>query len=125
MNAKMGLVVGLGLLIIFAGCTQNTIPSGKYDAFAQCLTDEGAVMYGAFWCQHCAKVKASFGDSFKKVNYVECDSKGENPNPQACIDKGIEAYATFIFSDGSRLVGEPTLQELSQKTGCALPTEGA
>lgn len=120
---KIGLLLGLGLLLFLAGCTQNNVPSGKYDTFAQCLTDEGAIMYGAFWCQHCAKVKASFGDSFKKVNYVECDPKGEKAQPQVCIDKEIEAYATFIFKDGSRLVGEPTLQQLSEKTGCVLPED--
>lgn len=125
MHSRLGLIIAVGALLVLAGCTQTTVPSGKYDAFAQCITEKGAVEYGAFWCQHCAKVKAQFGDSFKYVNYVECDPKGPNPQPQLCIDKGIEAYATFIFTDGSRLVGEPTLEELSAKTGCTLPGQGA
>ncbi len=124
MNAKLGMMIGLSVLIILAGCTQNTVPPGKYTEFAQCLTAKGVVEYGAYWCQHCAKVKAQFGDSFKYVNYVECDPKGTNAQPQLCIDKGIEAYATFIFPDGTRLVGEPTMQELSNASGCALPPEG-
>jgi len=109
-------VVGI---IFLSGC--NQVPSGKYNEFAQCLTDKGAVMYGAYWCLHCQKVKNSFGDSFKNVTYVECDPKGENGNPDLCQEKVIEEYATFIFKDGSRLIGEPTLKELSEKTGCALP----
>ena len=121
MQTKLFMLMGIGLIVLLAGCTQSNVPPGKYTAFAQCLTDKGAVMYGAFWCQHCAKVKASFGDAFSKVNYVECDPKGENANPALCIEKNIEAYATFIFADGTRLVGEPSLQELSAKTGCTLP----
>lgn len=121
MQTKLFMLMGIGLIILLAGCTQSNVPPGKYTEFAQCITEKGAVEYGAFWCQHCAKVKAQFGDAFQYVNYVECDPKGPNAQPQLCIEKGIEAYATFIFADGSRLVGEPTLEELSQKTGCALP----
>ena len=112
------------MLVVLAGCTSSSVPPGKYTEFAKCITEKGAVEYGAFWCQHCAKVKAQFGDAFQYVNYVECDAKGPNPQPELCIEKGIEAYATFIFADGSRLVGEPTMEELSQKTGCPLPPEG-
>lgn len=115
------MLVGIFLVIVLAGCTQSSVPPGKYNAFAQCLTEKGVVEYGAFWCQHCAKVKANFGDAFQYVNYVECDPKGTNAQPQLCIEKNIEAYATFIFPDGTRLVGEPSMEELSLKSGCALP----
>ena len=121
MQAKPFIFIGILLVIVLAGCTQSSVPSGKYAQFAQCLTQKGVVEYGAFWCQHCAKVKAQFGDAFQYVNYVECDPKGTNAQPQLCIEKNIEAYATFIFPDGTRLVGEPTLEELSQKSGCTLP----
>ncbi|MEI7920252.1 MAG: hypothetical protein WCH65_09290 [bacterium] len=29
-------------------------------------------MYGEVTCQHCQKQKATFGDSFAKITYVEC-----------------------------------------------------
>lgn len=91
------------------------------DAFATCLTDAGAVMYGAFWCPHCARTKQNFGSSFKHIEYVECDPNGDNEQSELCIEKEIEGYDTWEFSDGSRVVGEPSFEVLAEKTGCALP----
>ena len=30
--------------------------SGKHDDFAQCLTDRGVIMYGAYWCPQIRKL---------------------------------------------------------------------
>ncbi|MBI3032618.1 hypothetical protein HYY69_04030 [Candidatus Woesearchaeota archaeon] len=116
------ITIAIILLVLLIGC-KNTTP--KYSqkelaGFAQCLTDKGAVMYGAFWCPHCQNVKKRFGSAFQFVKYVECDPRGENGNPDLCLKKDIKNYATFEFSDGTRLIGEPTLEELSEKTGCPL-----
>ncbi len=109
-------------LLLLTGCkgTQPKYSQKQLADFAQCITDKGAVMYGAFWCSHCQNVKKSFGSAFQFVNYVECDPRGENANPDLCLKKGIKSYATFEFADGSRLIGEPKLEELSEKTGCPL-----
>jgi len=107
-------------LILLSGCNQP--PMGKYDEFAQCLTENGVVVYGAYWCIHCQKVKNSFGDSFKYMNYVECDPNDANGNPELCQQERIGQIPTFIFSDGTRLTGELTHEQLSQKTGCVLPS---
>ena len=37
----------------------TTVPSGKYDQFAQCVAAKGFTMYGAYWCPHCKKEKAN------------------------------------------------------------------
>jgi len=113
-------------VFIITGCTNSTVPSGMYDAFAQCLTDKGIKMYGASWCSHCKEQKDAFGDSFSKVTYVECASP-DNPNviSQACKDAGIEGYPTWGFQDGSRLTGLQDFQTLADKSGCALPTNAA
>lgn len=92
---------------------------GKYDNFAQCLTDMGAVMYGAVWCSHCIEQKAEFGDSFKYVKYIECPD-----NTQFCIDKGIQGFPTWLIGTSTKLEGyekNKTMQELSDATGCTLP----
>ncbi len=89
------------------------------DKFAQCLADNGAKMYGAYWCPHCANQKADFGDSFKFVDYVECDPRGENPRVQMCYDAGIQGYPTWEIN-GLQYPGEQSLQELSKLTGCEL-----
>ena len=65
--------------------------------------------------------EALFGDAEKELPYVECSTPDGNEQLQVCQDKNIESYPTWIFSDDSRLVGEVTLQELSQKTSCVLP----
>ncbi|MEK6916638.1 MAG: hypothetical protein AABW92_02740 [Nanoarchaeota archaeon] len=122
---KFSLTIALAIFLVFLiACTSRpSYPQEKVDEFAQCLTDDGTVMYGTFWCPHCAKVKKNFGTSFKNINYVECDPRGDNEQSELCLEKGIEKYATFEFSDGSRLIGEPTFKELSEKTGCSMPSE--
>ncbi len=94
---------------------------GKYDTFAQCLKDKGAIFYGAFWCPHCKAEKALFGSSVKLLPYVECSTSDAKDQTQACKDKKIESYPTWEFVDGSRLNGEIPLDKLAEKTQCVLP----
>ena len=94
---------------------------GKYDAFAQCLNDKGAVFYGAFWCPHCQNQKAMFGKSAKLLMYVECSTPDGKGRLEICAEKKIEGYPTWEFADGSRESGEIPLRRLAEKTGCALP----
>ncbi|MFA5030277.1 MAG: hypothetical protein WC495_01665 [Patescibacteria group bacterium] len=113
-------------VFFITGCTNSEVPAGTYDAFAQCLTDSGAKMYGASWCAHCQDQKEAFGDSFSKVTYVECATP-ENPNivTQVCKDAGIQGYPTWVFGDGSRVTGLQNFQTLADKSGCALPAGSA
>lgn len=104
------------VIIVIASQSSKKTLSNILDTFAQCLKDKGAVMYGADWCPHCQNEKKAFGDSFRLVPYVECPD-----NPQVCIEKGIQGYPTWIFSDGGRFEGEQGLQKLSAASGCALP----
>src|SRR6476620_5024249 len=48
----------------------------RYDRFAQCLKERNILMYGAYWCPHCADQKEKFGASFKYAPYVECGVPG-------------------------------------------------
>jgi hypothetical protein len=88
------------------------------DQLAKCLTEKGAKMYGAYWCPHCSDQKKSFGSAFQYVTYIECDAKGENPNPQACRDAQIEAYPTWKMSGYEDLDGSQSLPKLSQWSKC-------
>lgn len=118
------LVVIVAMFFVFSsGSGSNGPTNAQIETFAKCITEKGAVMYGAFWCPHCARVKKAFGEAFRYVNYVECDPRGDNEQSLLCIDKGIENYATFEFNGdaSTRLVGEPTFEELSAKTGCPVP----
>jgi len=119
------LIIGLLILgtIVAVLFQSNNTPSGlgKYDDFATCLKDEGAVFYGAFWCSHCQATKKLFGSSQALLPYVECSTPDGQSQVQVCADKKIEIYPTWEFADGSRLTGEVSIQQLADKTSCVLP----
>lgn len=115
------LALALGAFVILGDRTEPIAP-GTYDTFATCLKDSGAIFYGAFWCPHCQKQKALFGTSASKLPYVECSTPDGNGQLQVCIEKEIKNYPTWVFSDGSIQTGELSLQTLSEKTSCALPS---
>lgn len=121
---KQKLLVVLGVIVIVAGVAyavwQNYEP-GKLDGFTQCLKEKGATFYGAFWCPHCQSQKKLFGNSQKYLPYVECSTPDGSAQNQTCKEKNIPGYPTWEFADKSRLNREVALNELSEKTGCALP----
>ena len=91
--------------------------AGTQDELAQCLTQKGVVMYGAYWCPHCANQKAEFGPSFQYINSVECDPNGDNANPQLCQEKGVTGYPTWEIN-GQMYSGEQSLERLASLAGC-------
>lgn len=95
------------------GCSSNK--PGKYDTFANCLYEKGAVMYGTEWCSHCQSQKKMFGKkSFDYINYVDCDyDKNE------CLKNGVKGYPTWII-DGEQYRGEQPLARLASLTNCTL-----
>lgn len=109
-----------GVILLFKSTPP---PSGKYDSFAQCLKDNGAIFYGAYWCPHCQNQKAMFGNSARLLPYVECSLPDASGQTQVCIANNIQSYPTWVFKDGSRLSGEIPFATLSQKTGCVLPPQ--
>lgn len=116
------LVLGVGATVLLRlDGGMGEVEPGKYDTFATCLKDKGAVFYGAFWCPHCQKQKKLFGSSQKLLPYVECSTADARGQTQACIDKGVSSYPTWEFADGSRLNGEISLEQLAEKTSCELP----
>lgn len=92
----------------------------NYDNFANCIKDSGAIFYGTFWCPHCDKQKDLFGESKALLPYTECSTPNGSGQLQVCIDKKIEGYPTWEFTDGSKLSGEVSLETLAQKTSCVL-----
>lgn len=118
------LIVGVVITVIVRS---TTVPSGpgKLDSFAQCLKDKGAVFYGAYWCPHCQDQKKLFGSSVKLLPYVECSTANGRGQLQVCKDKNISGYPTWEFADGSREGGKLSLEQLSEKTSCPLPTDEA
>src|SRR3989344_186611 len=117
--------IGWTLVLIILGLIAYAVAAnaggpGKYDSFAQCLTEKDFVEYGAYWCSNCAEQKQKFGKSFKYVTYVECDPNGRNADPGRCALEGIEGYPTWIGPNDERLAGTQTLETLSRISGCPL-----
>ena len=112
------IVAALGLAYYIVNRIQH-----KHDAFARCLTERGVKMYGAWWCPHCVEQKEKFGASFEYVPYVECGIKGQTHGQSpVCKDANVNHYPTWQFPPtGERVERVFTLEELSDRTGCALP----
>lgn len=113
-------IVVVGLLAFVVGQSQEEASASVYAEFAQCLTESGATMYGAWWCPHCESQKDLFGAAWDYVEYVECSTANRTMN-QTCRNAGIEGYPTWIFGDDTRQSGELPLAVIAQRSGCALP----
>ncbi len=113
MNLKIILyfLVTLLISIFLLGCSRGP---GKYDEFAQCLTEEGAEMYGTNWCSHCQNQKEMFGSSFQYIYFVDCDR-----NRAACEIAGVRGYPTWRIN-GENYPGEQSLYKLATLTNCSL-----
>ncbi|MBI4087414.1 MAG: hypothetical protein HY434_01120 [Candidatus Liptonbacteria bacterium] len=111
------VALGIGLLT-YSGFQSGPTNLGP---FASCLKDKGVLFYGAFWCPHCQKQKAMFGNAADQLPYIECSTPDGQNQIQECIDKNIRNYPTWAFPGGSRLSGEIPLQTLADKSGCTLP----
>jgi thiol-disulfide isomerase/thioredoxin len=113
-------VAGVVWLIVTPG---NAGKPDKYDDFAKCLKDKGAIFYGAFWCPHCLAQKALFGRSVQFLPYVECSTANGQGQLQVCKDAGVVSYPTWNFNASSTdiLTGEVPLAKLAEKTNCELP----
>jgi len=112
----LAIVVFGGL--IGAAVYQKNAPS-IYDDFAQCLNDNGAKMYAAYWCPYCERQEAEFGSAFRFINRVECSSPGSNTF-DLCPD--IENTPTWEKADGERIVGAVPFSTLAEEYGCELPS---
>lgn len=113
----IAIIVAYGVYALVS----NAGEPAKYDSFAKCLGEKNAKFYGAFWCPHCTKQKKIFGSSAKYLPYIECSTSNKQGQTAVCISANIQNYPTWEFADGSR-TGSLTLRELSQKTGCVLPS---
>lgn len=110
---------GMALVTAIAtvGCSEGWdfgLSSASYpQKLANHLKAKGAVMYGAYWCPHCAEQKSLFGSAAASLPYVECDPQGSNPQPDLCQAKNIQGYPSWEI-DGQLYTGVKSLEELAQ-----------
>jgi len=88
-------------------------------------------MYGSQGCSFCGRQRTLFGDAFERIDEIECDVRYPDfdPQPKRCVAKEIVHTPTWMIEDseGNELFryepGVVSLEDLSEKSGCALPEE--
>ena len=107
------IAAGIGFLIWQS--VKNNQANPELIAFAKCLTEKGAVMYGTDYCEWCQKQKADFKSAWQFINYANCQT-----DPQKCVAQNIQATPTWIFGNGTKIESYQTLEQLSTESGCSL-----
>ncbi len=110
-----GIIVAI-IVVFVTGCAGGeasivSVP-GPFDKIAQCLTENGVVLYQTSWCPHCKNQKEMFGTSLQFVTMVDCDEDKE-----ACIEAGVRGYPTWII-DGKQYPGTREVENLAEIAGC-------
>jgi uncharacterized membrane protein len=86
---------------------------------AEHLSQQGAKMYGSYWCPHCFEQKQLFGkQAWNKVNYIECaaDAKKNKPQVELCQQAGIKGFPTWEIN-GKLDPGMKKLANLAELSG--------
>lgn len=117
LNVRLyAVIVILVLIVLFLSWTfiSNSKKPGKYDDFAKCLTEKGAVIYGNDFCEYTRKEMNFFGKSSKYLNYIKCIN-----NKALCDSKGVKLTPTWEIN-GEMHEQVQTLERLAYLTGCKL-----
>ncbi len=93
-------------------------------AFAQALTAAGVKFYGAAWCPFCTEQKQLFEDGEQFLPFIEVTNPDRSLNTIG-QQNNITTFPTWEFPDGTRATGVLTLEELSTRSGVAIPTGDA
>jgi len=118
------------LALTISGCQTQEIEEAtpEVTALAQCMTDNGVVVFSSITCSHCVRQKALFGTAFENIEEVECHPDGENAQPEYCLEKDIPGTPTWIREDEEgneidRIVGTQTLEALAEFSDCPYEVE--
>ena len=125
MNGKtISITLGITIVVIVGMMFLSTIenstehPIEELESLATCLTDNGAIFYGAYWCAHCQAQKKMFGSASELLPYIECSTDDPQKQNPVCEEAMIQSYPTWEFADGGLLLGEVPLQQLAQRAEC-------
>lgn len=105
----IAVVVGIVILTTVVYSVYSLSKPNPYDSFSKCLTEKGAVMYGAMdWCKFTQAQKAMFGNSFKYIDYHEFNQL-----------EGIKKTPTWVIN-GAWHENVQSFEKLAALTGCKL-----
>ncbi|MBA2115048.1 hypothetical protein HOV93_22200 [Planctomycetes bacterium FF15] len=97
-----------------------TYENVDFKALAKAIADSGAIFFGADWCPHCTQQKALFGEGYLNLPFVEVTNPNHTLN-QVGVDNNISQLPTWVFGDGTRVVGVLEIEELLSYTGVTIP----
>jgi uncharacterized membrane protein len=135
----VGVVVLIGALGVYAEVSNGSSPtvgtngqagpaitttSGASEvALARYLKNNGAKMFGAYWCPHCHDQKQLFGEpAVKEIPYVECAPDGQNSQTALCQETNVTGFPTWEIN-GQLYPGTQTLDQLADLAGYQGPRE--
>jgi len=114
-------------VFVVAGCDKE-IPEATPEIieFANCLRENGVVMYSSITCHVCDTQKEMFMNPSGLVKSIECNPNGPNAQPFVCVEKGIEATPTWTLENDEgneikRVVGLQNTAQLAEFSGCPAP----
>lgn len=121
---KSTIIVAILLLTSTTGCaitnklSKKLIQNPSTLALADHLKQKDAKMYGTYWCLACQGQKKAFGKkAFSKVNYIECDPAGQNPQPKLCSQAKVTGFPTWEIDGKLICQGGCTLNNLADLSG--------
>lgn len=117
-KSKKWWIAGIVFFIVVASITGfsvvNANKAGPLDGFAKCLSDKGAVMYGALsWCKYTQAQRAMFGRSFKHLDYIDYTEFPEEEFGE------IKKTPTWIIN-GKVYENVQSIGKLAQLSGCEI-----
>ncbi len=111
-------LTGLALLAAVPALA-GEISGSELATLARCISESGALFYGAHWCPYCRVQKEYFGASADLLPYVECyDGRKADGINALCGDEGIKTFPTWRFPDGRVVTGARSPSQLAADSGC-------
>jgi hypothetical protein len=128
MNKTIGIIIGVLIAAVIVLAALGVFKSESREqldmelvAFGQCLEEQGAIFYGAFWCPHCQNQKRMFGrQGSDALPYVECSTPDSQGQTEVCAEAGVESYPTWRFANGVETTGTQSIEALSENTECPI-----
>lgn len=79
--------------------SNNSETSSSEIKFAECLVQEGALLYGANWCQPCQWQKEVFREGWEimKQNYINCTGDDGTGTSWYCQELGLKFFPHWEF----------------------------
>ena len=92
---------------------KQEVSDNKLEKLAKCLSEKDVKLYGASWDGHTQNQKEVFKDAVRFLSYVECANN-------QCKDSKIRAFPTWIFPNNKVVIGEISIQKISELSGCGI-----